>query len=144
MILLHSKVGWTSTPKGGLLVGSFNVRNTIKMLLKVHEHTIGAVCARKSLHLGVSKAMLNYDSQESRSAIFLSSTDDAQPEGLFPLPSIHINATVHQRSRTPESLTAPPAKPTTQATYRHWHAHPQECFVQCWCFGKSWGGYECV
>jgi len=44
---------------------------------------IGAVCAQKSLHLGVSKAMLNDDSQESRSATCLSSTDDTQPEGLF-------------------------------------------------------------
>ena len=44
---------------------------------------IGAVCAQKSLHLGVSKAMLNDDSQESRSATCLSSTDDAQPKGLF-------------------------------------------------------------
>jgi hypothetical protein len=37
--------------------------------------------------------------------------------------------------------------PACLANYTH-HvpalAHPQEAFVQCWCFGLSWGGYRCT
>ena len=37
--------------------------------------------------------------------------------------------------------------PACLANYTH-HvpklAHPQNSFVQCWCFGKSWGGYRCT
>ena len=36
--------------------------------------------------------------------------------------------------------------PQCLANYSH-HvpplARPQESFVQCWCYGKSWGGYDC-